>query len=201
MRQIFTKWVEAEVVAHITTKRVRHFYWINIICQFGLPRVILSYNGIQFASLFMVVFCRDFSIQNHFILVEHPQANSQAKATNKIILTWMKKKQDEAKGFWFEYLHKILWSYHTTPYSTTQEIHFRMVYRVDAMILVEINISTYRPFAFDKNISQEDLNTTTDLSTKVRETVHVRYFVAMHRLARRFNMKVKKQGFIQMTWF
>lgn len=41
----FTKWVEVEAISRITAERVRHFYWINIICCFGLSRIIVSDNG------------------------------------------------------------------------------------------------------------------------------------------------------------
>ena len=41
----FTKWVEAEPLATITSKRVLDFVVKNIICRFGLPKKIVSDNG------------------------------------------------------------------------------------------------------------------------------------------------------------
>jgi len=38
----------------------------------------------------------------------------------------------------------VLWSYHTTPHSTTKETPFTMVYGVDAMLPVEIDTPTWR---------------------------------------------------------
>ncbi|RDX89874.1 hypothetical protein CR513_28331, partial [Mucuna pruriens] len=46
----FTKWVEVKPVATISTERVKQFYLKKIICHFGLPSVIISANGTQFAS-------------------------------------------------------------------------------------------------------------------------------------------------------
>ena len=37
----FTKWVEAELVTTITEARITSFVWKNIICKFGVPRVII----------------------------------------------------------------------------------------------------------------------------------------------------------------
>lgn len=138
----FTKWVEAEALSRVIVERVSRFYWRNIICCFCLPKRIVSDNDSRFSSSSVVEFCKDLGIQNLFILVEHPQANGQVEAANKIILSGMKKKLDKSKGLWIEYLDEILWSYHTTPHSTTQEAPFRMVYGVDAMIPVEINTPT-----------------------------------------------------------
>ena len=40
----FTKWIEAKPLATITAKRIRRFIWKNIICRYGLPRVLSSDN-------------------------------------------------------------------------------------------------------------------------------------------------------------
>ena len=44
----FTKWVEVEPMTTITKAKVTSFVWKNIICRFGVPRVIISDNGKQF---------------------------------------------------------------------------------------------------------------------------------------------------------
>lgn len=43
----FTKWVEAEPLASITTAQVQRFCW-KLICKFGLPKTIITDNGRQF---------------------------------------------------------------------------------------------------------------------------------------------------------
>ena len=41
----FTKWVEAEPLATITEKSICTFVRRNIICRYGIPRVLVSDNG------------------------------------------------------------------------------------------------------------------------------------------------------------
>ena len=53
----FTKWVEAEALATITEKNVRSFIWKNIICRYGIPRVLVSDNGKQFDNDAFRDFC------------------------------------------------------------------------------------------------------------------------------------------------
>lgn len=48
--EYFTKWVTAEALATITEGRVKAFIWRNIVCRFGLPRIIVSNNGAQFSG-------------------------------------------------------------------------------------------------------------------------------------------------------
>jgi len=43
--EYFTKWIEAELVAHITPHKVQHFVWKNIVFRFGVPKQLLSDNG------------------------------------------------------------------------------------------------------------------------------------------------------------
>ena len=41
----FTKWVEAEPLANIMQQNVKNFVWKNIVCKFGVPRILVSDNG------------------------------------------------------------------------------------------------------------------------------------------------------------
>ena len=40
----FTKWVEAKLLANITQQNVKNFVWKNIVCRFGVPKVLVSDN-------------------------------------------------------------------------------------------------------------------------------------------------------------
>lgn len=46
----FTKFVEVEALPTITEAKVQNFMRRNIICRFGIPRMIISDNGCQFNS-------------------------------------------------------------------------------------------------------------------------------------------------------
>lgn len=68
----FTKLIEAEVVAKITTDRVYYFYWQKIMCIYGLPGAIVSDNGTQFASVIVTDFCKDLGVHTKFVFIVHP---------------------------------------------------------------------------------------------------------------------------------
>ena len=46
----FMKWVEAEALANIMDVDVKRFVWKNIVTRFGVPRTLVSNNGLQFDS-------------------------------------------------------------------------------------------------------------------------------------------------------
>ena len=82
----FTKWVEAKALAIITKKNIRSFVWRNIICRYGIPRVLVSDNGKKFDNNAFKDFCSELGIKNHYSSPTHPQANGQVKVTNRSLL-------------------------------------------------------------------------------------------------------------------
>ena len=46
----FTKWVEAEPLENIRDVDTKNFFWKNIVTRFGVPRTLISDNGLQFDS-------------------------------------------------------------------------------------------------------------------------------------------------------
>jgi len=84
--EYFTKWIEAEPVAHITTHKIQHFVWKNIVCHFGVPRLLVFDNGTQFASQQLGKLCTKVGIKQVFTSVEHPQTNGQVESANRVLL-------------------------------------------------------------------------------------------------------------------
>ncbi|RDX96112.1 Tf2-8, partial [Mucuna pruriens] len=174
----FTKWVEAESVATITAEKVKKFYWKKIICRFGIPAEIVSDNGDEV-----------------FTSVEHPQSNGQAEAANKFILRGLRKRLEEAKGRWAEELPQVLWSYHTTPHSTTNETPFRLTFGTEAMIPVEIGEPFPRTALFEPSRNEEELRANLDLVQEVREIAHIKEYAIKARATRKYNQKVIPRRF------
>ena len=94
----FTKWVEVEALATITEKNMRSFVWKNIICRYGIPRVLISDDGKQFDNDAFRDFCSQLGIKNHYSSPAHPQANGQVEVTNYSLLKIMKTGLEGAKG-------------------------------------------------------------------------------------------------------
>ncbi|XP_075640315.1 uncharacterized protein LOC142612069 [Castanea sativa] len=98
----FTKWVEAESLSNIRDLDTRRFFWKNIVTQFGISRIRISDNGLQFDSKAFRRYCCDLGITNRYSTPAYPQWNRQAEAVNKVIVNVLKKRLDDAKGKWVE---------------------------------------------------------------------------------------------------
>ena len=117
----FTKWAEVEALANIRDVDVKKFISRNIVTRFGVPESLVSNNGLQFDNKAFRNFCSDLNIKNRYSTPVYLQSNGQAEATNKAIMTELKKRLEGTKGMWAEELPNVLWAYWTTP----QKIHER----------------------------------------------------------------------------
>uniref|UniRef100_A0A2N9IJS0 Uncharacterized protein n=1 Tax=Fagus sylvatica TaxID=28930 RepID=A0A2N9IJS0_FAGSY len=127
----FTKWVEAEPLAHIRDTDAKRFLWKNVITRFGIPWAVISDNGTQFDGKVFRGFCSELGIKNFFSTPGYPQSNGQAEVSNKVILDGIKKRLEEAKGKWVEELPSVLWTHRTTHRRSTGETPFALAYGVE----------------------------------------------------------------------
>ena len=107
----FSKWIEAKAFASIKDKEVVQFVWKSIVCRFGIPQSIVTNNGPQFDSWVYRNFCSELKIKNLYSTPRYPQSNGQAEASNKTLLSALKKRLHSAKGKWVEELPGVLWAY------------------------------------------------------------------------------------------
>ena len=78
----------------------------------------------------------------------YPQGNGQAEAVNKVIVSGLKKRLDDAKGKWVEEFPYILWTYQITPRRSTEETPFSITYGAEAIIPLETGFPTLRICSF-----------------------------------------------------
>ena len=193
--EYFTKWIEAEPVAQITTHKVQHFVWKNIVCRFGVPRRLVSDNGTQFASQQLGKLCTEVGIKQVFAFVEHPQTNGQVESANRILLRGLKWRLEKAKGTCAEEVPRIVWAYHTTPQSSIKETPFSLVYGSGAMIPVEIHESLPRFQSFVVEESNEERKVNLDLLDEVREEARIKAEALKRIVEYQYSSKVKSHQF------
>ena len=99
--EYFSKWIKAKPLATITSAIVQKFFWPNIVCRFGVPKVVTVDNGTQFDAETLKTFCNQIGTKIHFASVRHPKSNGLVERANRIIITGiMKSIFDQPKGKW-----------------------------------------------------------------------------------------------------
>uniref|UniRef100_A0A2N9EE12 Reverse transcriptase domain-containing protein n=1 Tax=Fagus sylvatica TaxID=28930 RepID=A0A2N9EE12_FAGSY len=113
-------------------------------------------------------------IQNFFSSPGYPQSNGQAEVSNKVILSGIKKKLEAAKGKWVEELPSVLWTHRTTVRKSTGETPFALAFGVEAVIPLEVGMSTTRTTEFVVETNEENLRKDLDLLEERRDLAVVR---------------------------
>ncbi|KAK3019375.1 hypothetical protein RJ639_003955 [Escallonia herrerae] len=191
----FTKWTEAESLATITASKCEEFFWKNVVCRFGVPKILITDNGKQFDNSNFRSFCEGLSICLRFTSVAHPQSNGQTENMNRSILQGLKRKLDDAKGAWVDELPKVLWAYRTTPHSVTGETPFLLCFGTEALFPVEVGLPTVRVLQFSEAENEENLRGNLDLLDDVRAQALDRVISTKQRVARFYNRRVRMRIF------
>ena len=123
---------------------MKKFVWRNIVTRFGVPYALVFDNETQFDNKAFKRYCSELGIKNNYSTLAYSQGNGQAEAINKVILNGLKSRLDEAKGKWVDELSHVLWSYRTTPRTSTGETPFSMTYGAEAVISVETKFPMMR---------------------------------------------------------
>ena len=191
----FTKWVEAEALANIQDVDVKKFVWRNIVTRFGVPKSLVSDNGLQFDSRAFREFCSDLGIKNKYSTPAYPQSNGQTEATNKAIMNGLKKILEGTKGRWAEELPNVLWAYRTTPRRSTGKTPFSLTYEAEAIIPIEENLCSARVTGFTPTQNEELMVKHLDLLKECRESVTIHLAEYQQKLAQLYNRDVKTREF------
>ena len=115
----FRKWIEFEAFASIKDNDDTQFVGKNIVCRFGIPQSIITDNAPQFDSKVYINLCHELKIRNLYSTPWYPRSNGQLEASNKTILTSLKKRLHSAKGKWVDKLPGVLWAYRITTRKPT----------------------------------------------------------------------------------
>ncbi|KAL2230962.1 UNVERIFIED_CONTAM: Retrovirus-related Pol polyprotein from transposon [Sesamum indicum] len=178
--------VEAEAVAKVTEGNMIEFIWKNIICRFGVPRILISDNGTQFQGKKITNWCKELKIQQNVTAVGHPQSNGQVEVVNRTILQHLKTRLS-SKGSWLDELPGVL--------SSTGETPFWLVFGTEALIPAEIGEESHRVTMYDPATNHEERLLDLELIEEKREVAYARMLHHKGLMMKSYNKKLKPRQF------
>ncbi|GKE43804.1 reverse transcriptase domain-containing protein, partial [Tanacetum coccineum] len=191
----FTKWIEAKPLVKITRKEVLCFVMDNIICRFGLPRIIVTDNGAQLVNDPFKSCCGRFEIHQMNTAVAHPQANGLVERANRSLIEGIKTRLGREKAGWVDELPNVLWTHRTSIKQSNGETPFSLTYGSEAVIPAEIGIPTYQTLMIREEYNEEEMRLNLDLLQEMRETAAVREAKYNTKMEQYYNKKVRPAGF------
>ncbi|KAA3487092.1 RNA-directed DNA polymerase (Reverse transcriptase) [Gossypium australe] len=139
----FTKWVEAASYANVTKSAVSRFLKKEIICRYGMPERIISDNALNLNNSTIAGVCSQFNIKHHNSSPYRPKMNGTVEAANKNIKKIMGKMTETYRD-WHEKLPFALYAYRTSVRTSTGATPFSLVYGMEAVLPIEVEIPSLR---------------------------------------------------------
>ncbi|KAJ0501896.1 putative nucleotidyltransferase, Ribonuclease H [Helianthus annuus] len=191
----FTKWPEVKPLAKITGKQIIDFVWENIICYYGLPGVLVTDNGKQFAEKPFSVWCKEYKINQVFSSVAYPQSNGQVERTNRSILEGIKTRLGRYESNWLEELPSVLWAIRTTEKTSHKRTPYSLVFGSEAVIPAEIAVVTQRIVNMDPKLNQKETMLNLQLLEEARDQAAIQEAKYKQRMEAYYNKRVKNERF------
>ncbi|KAJ0625031.1 putative nucleotidyltransferase, Ribonuclease H [Helianthus annuus] len=191
----FSKWPEVKPLAKITGKQVIDFVWENIICRYGLPGVIVTDNGKQFAEKPFSLWCKEYRINQIFSLVAYPQSNGQVERTNRSIVEGIKTRLERYESNWLEELPSVLWAIRTTEKTSHKKTPYSLVFGSEAVIPAEIGVVTQRIVNMDPEVNQQETMLNLQLLEEARDQAAIQEAKYKQKMEAYYNKKVKNERF------
>ncbi|KAA3479216.1 RNA-directed DNA polymerase [Gossypium australe] len=139
----FTKWVEAASYASVTKSAVSRFLKKEIICRYGMPERIISDNALNLNNSTIAEVCSQFKIRHHNSSPYRLKMNGAVEAANKNIKKIVGKMTETYKD-WHEKLPFVLYAYRTSVRTSTEATPFSLVYGMEAVLPIEVEIPSFR---------------------------------------------------------
>ncbi|XP_065621564.1 uncharacterized protein LOC136064140 [Quercus suber] len=140
--------------------------------------------------------------QKHALVIHQPifdlaylQSNGQAEATNKAIVSRLKKRLKGAKGKWTKELPNVLRAYRTMPQRSTGETLYSLTYGVEAVIPMEISLSNMRVSNFSPAVNDELMTKQLDLLEEHREMATIRLANYQQKMVQRYDKWLRLREF------
>ncbi|XP_022019877.2 uncharacterized protein K02A2.6-like [Helianthus annuus] len=190
----FYKW-GMDIIGPFPQQKIIDFIWENIICRYGLPGVLVTDNGKQFAEKPFSVWCKEFKIAQVFSSVAYPQSNGQLERMNRIIVEGIKAKLGRYESNWLEELPSVLWAIRTTEKTRHKRTPYSLVFRSEAVIPAEVGVVTQRTVNMDSEANQKETMLNLQLLQEARDQAAIQEAKYKQVMEAYYNKRVKHERF------
>ncbi|XP_052489800.1 uncharacterized protein LOC105764069 [Gossypium raimondii] len=191
------KWVEATSYANVTKATVNKFLKKEIICRYGMLERIISDNALNLNNSTIAEVCSQFKIKHHNSSPYHPKMNGEVEAANKNIKKIVGKMTETYRD-WHEKLPFALYAYRTFVRTSTGATPFSLVYGMEAVLLIEVEIPSLQVLSELKLDEAEWVQSRYDQlnlieEKRLRAICHGQMY--QKRMIRAYNKKVRPRNF------
>ncbi|RVW20536.1 Transposon Tf2-8 polyprotein [Vitis vinifera] len=175
---------------------IDYFTKSHIIYRYGVPHELISDIGVHFRGK-VDTLVQEYGIQHHISSAYRLQTNGAVEAANKNIKRILRKMVETSRD-WSEKLPFALWAYRTSFHTSIGATPYSLVYGMEAMLPVEIEMGSLRitleQQIFEAEWAQSHYDQLSLLDEKrLRAIDHVEAY--QRKITRAFRKRVKPRKF------
>ena len=137
-----TRWAEAKATVNNKAVTVASFLMEYICARFGCPLEVLTDGGKSFRNDLIESLVQRLRIHHAMSTPYYPQCNGLVEKTNGLLCGSLAKLVDAKKRKWDVHLPEVLWAYRTTHKLSLGFTPFQLVYGVEAILPIELEITS-----------------------------------------------------------
>jgi len=124
----YTGWAEAVPIRDKTNEAVWDAFMSRIVAQYGLPEVLITDQGKEFAATEFISFMREVGIDHRRTTAYHPQTNGRTERFNGSLKRILAKLVKNDLPTWEKCLPQALWAYRTASHVTLGTSPYKALY-------------------------------------------------------------------------
>ena len=152
-----TRWAKVVATTSVTAKEVAKFVFKNIYCRFGVPLEILSDRGPGFRGDLVGELMERLVIVHCHSTPYYPQCNGLVEKVNGMIVKMITKQVHNKSKDWDQNLQAALWAYWTSFRTSLGYTPFHLVFRMEALLPIEVQLPSLRVLASGESSQKEKL--------------------------------------------
>ena len=172
-----TRLITARAIRKVTSESCASFVVTNIICQFGLPKTLLTDNASVFTSHFFKQVHEMLGIRKIYSTPYHSEGNGLVENANRQIQDILSKYIQSRQRDWDVYLPMALFAINTSVHTSTKYSPFYLMYgripNLPTDIVLDTNNDAPTPVLKLQEIRQQAADNSAK-AQQVQRTVHDR---------------------------
>src|SRR6266542_1620548 len=132
----FSRWPEARLLKVANADTVATFLYEEIICRFGVPRILQSDKRTHFVNEVIQRLTKRFKIKYSLSLPYYPQSNGLVERFNKMLYKGIAKLAEEVEQ-WDKFIQPVFFAYRIKELRISKQSPYMLVYGREPTLVMD----------------------------------------------------------------